>query len=130
MAKFGDFIKTEDFKKEKHVPVIEIPTDIKANEPFDILVSVGKEIPHPNTTEHFIQWISLYYKPEGEPFMYSLGKSYFEAHGASTKGANKGPAYVNPSAVFNVKLEKPGLLIAMESCNIHGIWESSVEIKM
>jgi superoxide reductase len=130
MSQVADYIRTDDFKNEKHVPVIELPDGIKANEPFNVTVSVGKEVPHPNTTEHFIQWISLLYKPEDEQFVYDLGKAEFVAHGASTKGANEGPAYTNPVAVFNVKLAKPGKLTAIEYCNIHGLWENTVDVKL
>jgi superoxide reductase len=129
MSRFSDYIKTEDFKKEKHVPVIDLPENIKAGEAFNVEVTVGKEIPHPNTTEHFIAWILLTYKPEGENFAYELGRVDFTAHGASAAGANQGPAYTNPVAVFNVKLLKPGVLTAVEHCNIHGFWESSKDIK-
>lgn len=130
MAKLGDFIQTADFAKEKHVPVIELPTtELKIGQAFGITVSVGKQIPHPNTTEHFICWIELYYKPtEGK--IVSLGKAEFSAHGESVEGANKGPAYCDPMGHFSVKLQKSGTLIAVSYCNIHGLWESSVEVKV
>ena len=57
--KLGDLIQSGDFKGEKHVPVIEAPAKVKAGEPFKVIVSVGKEIPHPNKPEHFISWIQL-----------------------------------------------------------------------
>ena len=59
MSILGDYIKSDDFKKEKHVPVIETGSGIKAGTPFQVTVTVGKEIAHPNTTEHFIAWIKL-----------------------------------------------------------------------
>jgi len=130
MAKIGEFVRTDDFKNEKHVPVIELPAGIQAGEPFEVRVTVGKEIPHPNATEHHIQWSELYFKAEGDPNIYELGRATFAAHGASTKGANEGPAYTNPSACFNVKLGKAGQLIAIEHCNIHGLWEGTAEIKL
>ncbi len=128
MSKLGDFIKSADFKNEKHVPVIEIPSEAQKGQNVNITVSVGKEIAHPNTTEHFIQWIKLYYKDSGGANIYELGKAEFSAHGASAKGANSGPAYTDPVAVFNVKLDAPGTLVAESYCNIHGLWESSEEI--
>lgn len=128
MAKIAEFIKTADFKSEKHAPVIEIPSEIKAGVPFPVTVSVGKEIPHPNTTEHFISWISLFFKPTDGKFLHHLGKIEFSSHGESTEGPNQGPAYSNPYGVFHIKLEKPGTLIAESYCNIHGLWENSAEI--
>ena len=59
------FVKTADWKNEKHVPVIDAPASVKAGETFDVDVTVGKEIPHPNTVEHHIAWIALHYVPEG-----------------------------------------------------------------
>ncbi|QAR33740.1 Neelaredoxin [Geovibrio thiophilus] len=125
----GQFVKSADFKSEKHVPVIELPAGIKAGEPFFVTVSVGKEIPHPNTTEHFINWIALYFKGEGEGPVTQLAKFEFLAHGESTKGANQGPAYTDPFGTAKVKLNAPGTLIAVSYCNIHGLWESSTEVK-
>lgn len=130
MAKVGEFIQTADFKAEKHVPVIELPATLKAGQPFNVTVSVGKQIAHPNTTEHFISYISLFFKPADGKFVYQLGKTEFTSHGESTEGANKGSAYTNPMGVFNVKLDKPGTLAAVSYCNIHGLWESSVEVKL
>ncbi len=129
MAKLGDYMKTEDFKKEKHVPVIEIGPNAAAGTPFNVTVTVGKEIPHPNSTEHFISWIKLYFMPDGGKFIYEIGTNYFSTHGASADGPNKGPVYANSMTVFNVKLDVPGKLIAESCCNIHGLWESSLDVK-
>lgn len=124
----SEFVKSADFKNEKHVPAIECPAGIKKGEFSDVVVTVGKEIAHPNTTEHFINWIGLYFKPvEGN--ICNLGRAEFIAHGESTKGANQGPAYTNPVACFKVKLTEPGKLIAVSYCNIHGLWESEAEVK-
>ena len=57
--KLGDRIQEADWKKEKHVPVIECPDQEKLSETLEVKVSLGKEIAHPNTTEHHIRWISL-----------------------------------------------------------------------
>jgi len=53
--KVADVVQTGDWKAEKHVPVIVAPGSVKAGEKFVVEVSVGKEIPHPNTTEHHIR---------------------------------------------------------------------------
>ena len=57
-------IKTADFKAEKHVPVIKVVS--RDGDTAVIEVSVGAEIAHPNTTEHFIAYIDLYYKGEAD----------------------------------------------------------------
>lgn len=129
MAGISDHIKTDDFKNEKHVPVISLPDAMKPGEPMEIAVCVGKEIPHPNTSEHFIAWIHLFYMPEGGNFAYDLGRAEFSAHGASTDGPNSITCNTEPHAVFKVKLDKPGKLFATSWCNIHGLWEGSAELK-
>lgn len=93
--KFADIVQSADWKTEKHVPVIDAPDICKAGEKITVEVSVGKEIAHPNTTEHHIRWIKLLFKPDNGKFAYDLGMFEFNAHGESTDGANKGPAYTN-----------------------------------
>ncbi len=128
--KLGDRIQSADWKTEKHVPVIEGPDRVTANQPFQVTVTVGKEIPHPNTTEHHIRWIALYFQPEGDKFIYEIGRCDFTAHGESVKGANQGPAYTQPMALFSFQVNAPGTLIAASYCNIHGLWESRKEIAL
>ncbi len=126
----GEAIQSADWKNEKHVPAIEAPDTVTANEPFVVTVSVGKEIPHPNTTAHHIAWIDLFFKPDGDKFLYQVGHVDFAGHGASVKGPDTGPVYAHPHATFSVTVANPGVLIAVEHCNIHGLWESSKEIKV
>lgn len=125
---FCERIKQADWKLEKHVPVIEAPDSVKKGEVFEVKISLGKEIAHPNTTEHHIRWISLYFHPEGSNFTYDAGKFEFNAHGESTEGANKGPIYTIHSVTAYLKIDKPGTLHALAYCNIHGVWESEKSI--
>ncbi len=125
MTKIGDSVQTADFKAEKHVPAIVIE---KAGDVATVTATVGKEIPHPNTTEHHIRWISLYYQGEGDKFIFHLGKFTFDAHGESTEGANQGPVFTEPTARTSVKVLKPGKIFAVSYCNIHGLWESSADV--
>ena len=71
MAKIGELYQTADWKSEKHVPVIECPDAVAADETFEVKVSLGKEVAHPNTTEHHIRWIQLYFRPGGDKFCLS-----------------------------------------------------------
>ncbi len=128
MSDVTESVQKADWKSEKHVPVIETPESVKAGKAFEVKVSVGKEIPHPNTTEHHIRWISLYFQPDGDKFTCQVGRFDFAAHGESTKGANEGPAYAEPTATATIKINKPGTLQAVSFCNIHGLWESSAPV--
>jgi superoxide reductase len=124
----GEQIQSADWKSEKHVPVIDCPDNVKADELFSVTASVGKEIAHPNTTEHHIRWIQLYFRPEGDKFIYQIGNFEFSAHGESVDGPNTGPAYTSHSVTASLKVSKPGTLTAVSLCNIHGLWESSKTI--
>jgi superoxide reductase len=89
MKPFGEVYQTADWKTEKHVPVIECPDQVKAGELFTAKVAIGKEVAHPNTTDHHIRWVCVYFLPEGEKFAYEVGRFEFSAHGESTEGADK-----------------------------------------
>lgn len=124
MDKLGEFVKSADWKNEKHAPVIECPETISAEGFADVSVTIGKAIGHPNTTEHHIAWIALHYLPEGGKTSYEIGRFEFSAHGQSVDGPNKGPVYTDSAVVARVKLTKSGTLFATSYCNIHGLWES------
>lgn len=126
----GEKIQTADWKGEKHVPVIECADEFKSGEFTEVKVSVGKEISHPNTTEHHIRWIRVYFVPEDGNYAYDVGSFEFNAHGESTAGPNSGPVYTHHEAKFGLKTTKSGTLNAVSYCNIHGLWESSKRIKV
>ncbi len=77
MAELSERIQTADWQKEKHVPLIDCPETVKANEFFQVKATLGKAVAHPNTTEHHIRWIDLYFHPEGEKFSYHVGRFEF-----------------------------------------------------
>ena len=128
MASLKDLLQSADWKAEKHVPVIEALDKVKKQDAVKISVTVGKEIAHPNTTEHHIAWIELYFLPKGEKFPYQVARFDFTAHGASTQGPNTSTIYTQPAVVCSLRSEKTGNLIASSYCNIHGLWESTKEI--
>jgi superoxide reductase len=128
MADFSERIQKADWKKEKHVPVIEAPDKVKADELFQVKVTLGKEIAHPNTTEHHIRWISVFFHPDGGKFSFQVGHFEFAAHGESVDGPNKGPVYTHHEVTASLKINKPGTLHGLALCNIHGLWESSKAI--
>ncbi len=130
MKYLSEHIQHADWKSEKHVPVIECPDKVNADEVFEVKIGLGKEVPHPNTTEHHIRWIDLYFHPDGEKFPYEIGHFEFNAHGESTNGPNEGPVYTHHQVVVSMKTAKSGTLHATAFCNIHGLWENSKDINV
>lgn len=130
MSGIGDLYQQADWKAEKHAPVIEGPDSVAADAPVTISASVGKEIAHPNTTEHHIAWIEIHFKPDSEKFAHQLSVNRFTAHGESVKGANEGAAFTEPSCQTTVKFKESGTLFATSYCNIHGLWEAEKRIEV
>ena len=118
--RLGDVIipPAEEMGKEKHVPYIDAPSSVKANEQFMVTVEVGRTVPHPNTTEHYIKWIQLYAIAEDSRYVVHLGSFEFC------------PARVHPKVTVPVMLERNSTLYALEHCNIHGLWDNSVDVKV
>lgn len=129
MTNFSDTIQQADWKTEKHAPIIEAPATAKAGDFIEVTVSLGKAIAHPNTPQHFISWIFLYFLPEGAKFPLPLARCEFSAHGASITDAPT-PALTAPKIVAQVKLSQSGTLQAVSFCNIHGAWQTAQEIKI
>jgi superoxide reductase len=130
MKQFGELFQAADWKTEKHVPVIDCPDQVKAGEFFPVKVTLGKEVAHPNTTEHHIRWISVYFHPESEKSPYQIGHFEFSAHGESVQGPDKSSIYTHHEVSVSMKTSKPGVIYAAALCNIHGLWQSQKEIKV
>jgi superoxide reductase len=128
MNDISNMFQSADWKKEQHVPVIDVPEKASKGKDLVVNVTVGKEITHPNTTEHHIAWIDVYFHPEGSKFPCILGRFEFGAHGASTEGPNTSTVYTQPAATITFKTDKPGSIIAISNCNIHGLWTNSREL--
>lgn len=118
----SSYVKTADWKSEKHVPVLTAPESVKAGETFEVEVAVGKEIPHPNTVEHHIAWIALHFVPEGSPVSVEIGRVDLSSHGPEVATAS--------TAKFAVQLQKGGVFYATAYCNLHGLWASSAKVSV
>jgi superoxide reductase len=130
LKRIGELVQESDWKTEKHVPVVECQDAVKADEMIEVKVSIGKDIAHPNTTEHHISWISWFFYPTDEKVPYQIGQYEFNAHGASAQGPNTSSIYAHHAVVTWFKTSKPGTILALSMCNIHGLWQSSKEIKI
>lgn len=120
--KIGDLIYSKEAEedstlKEKHTPAIEAPSAVKTDEPFRVTVVVGKEVAHPNTVEHHIRWIRVFVEEED--------RAYNPIHVGTYE---MGPTYAEPNVTFPLKLKKSSTIYALGYCNLHGIWENSVDI--
>ena len=128
--KIGEKIQTADWKNEKHVPAIDCPDKVAPGEWVEARVGLSKAVEHPNTTEHHIRWIKVYFSPDGDKFTYDLGTFTFNAHGEHASGPNEGPVFTRDQAVFQFKTLKAGTIHAVAHCNIHGLWESSKRVEI
>jgi superoxide reductase len=121
LKSIGNLYQTGDWKGEKHVPVIHAPETANKDEYINVKVLIGEEIPHPNTLEHHIQWVKVYFHPEGSKFPVEVANADFSAHGELG-------VYTDYCVEFKFKADKSGTLYATSYCNIHGLWENSMEI--
>lgn len=113
-------IQGGDWKGEKHVPVIQVEEKTKG-QPVVVNLSVGEEISHPNTFEHYIAWFKLFFQPEGGKFPVEIANVDFKAHGEED-------LFTEYRARVQFSTEKNGTLYAMSYCNIHGLWQSEEEL--
>lgn len=119
----GSLLQSGDWKGEKHVPVISVSDNIVAGEEFEVNVNIGEEIPHPNTLEHNIVWIKVFFKPEGGKFPIEIANNAFAAHGESD-------VFTSPDVTVKFKTNTSGTIYALSYCNIHGLWENSQDISV
>ncbi|MBC8591221.1 class II SORL domain-containing protein [Wansuia hejianensis] len=123
MKSIGTLYQSGDWKGEKHVPVIHAPETVKSGEPIEVKVIIGEEIPHPNTLEHYIGWVKVYFFAEDAKFPVEIGNYDFSAHGENG-------LFTEPNITTRFTTEKSGTIFATSYCNIHGLWENSVELKV
>ena len=107
-----DAANLSDLEK-KHTPVIDAPGTVRKDDIFDIKVEVGKLLAHPNEAAHFIEWIELYC---GDTFLVR----------ASLSGGASAPKITIPIKLSHAH----GPLKAWGKCNLHGLWESTKDIKV
>jgi superoxide reductase len=130
MTTIGELYQSADWKAEKHVPVIDAPNAVGKNELLTVAVTIGKEIAHPNKTDHHIRWVAIYFKPEGERYPHQLARIEFASHGESAKGPDTSSVYTEPQALVHFRTEKPGTIYVSSFCNIHGLWESHQQLQV
>jgi superoxide reductase len=104
--------------EKTHAPVLTAPATVKPGEPFVVEVSVSETL-HVMGPAHWIEYIEL--DIGNEP----AGRVNFESKG-----------YFKPKSSFTVVLpaaaapEGKVTLIARQRCNLHGLWEGSLDIAL
>jgi len=101
-----DINTADDFTK-KHTPYIEAVRD---GDTVTVTVTVGHMVSHPNTPDHFIEYIDLVVAHA------PIARFSFAAVAAS------------PKVTATVTLDPDTKLVARESCTLHGIWEYEVAV--
>lgn len=101
-----------------HGPVLSAPATVKAGEPFTVEVAVGEKL-HSMGPAHWIEYIEL-----------NIGNEPAGRVELQPKG------YLKPKVAFTVVLPKEAAsagkvtLVARQNCNLHGLWEGSLDISV
>jgi superoxide reductase len=104
--------------EKSHAPAISAPASVKAGEQFVVEVSVGENV-HVMGPSHWIEYIEL-----------AIGNEPAGRIDLQPKG------YLKPKVSFTVVLPKEAApsgkvtLVAFQRCNLHGLWESSIDISV
>ncbi len=100
VSQVSDIESAGDFEK-KHTPYIELSAE---GDKTRVTVKVGHWVSHPNTADHFIEWITILV---GEApiarFMFAAVAAY-------------------PDVSVLVDVDDGTTVRAIESCNLHGLW--------
>lgn len=126
--RIGNLFQTGDEKTQKHVPVIECPTTVTAGKSFDVTLTVGKEVPHPVSAGHHIRWMKLFFQPDDETTVYEVAGFEFASYGETVENISTGQVCGHASASVRLSVNRPGALLVIAYCNIHGLWENSAEL--
>jgi superoxide reductase len=101
-----DYAGSDDFVK-KHTPFIDV-TDM--GEKKLITVTVGKDVPHPNQSDHYISWISVM------------------AGGNPIARFDLSPVATDPIVSVLVAVDAGTEIAAIEYCNLHGLFWYAVTV--
>ncbi len=101
-----DLDAVTDFER-KHTPHIETS---QSGDGIKVTIEVGHYVPHPNEPDHFIAWIELY------------------AGDASIARFDLSPVATNPEVSIVVNVDPGTKLVAVEHCNLHGLWAAEVTV--
>lgn len=101
-----DLETADDFTK-KHTPYLTAERDGDA---VRVTVEVGHWVAHPNQSDHFIEWIALM------------------ANDAPIARFDLSAVAVSPVVTTVLNLDAGTKLVAVESCNLHGVWAATMTV--
>jgi len=110
----SNYLKSTDEGTEKHCPYI-TATNCQSCGELSVTIQVGKDVIHPSTSEHSIKTITLYGVTDNDKLEQL---SVFQL----------GDDRTVPSVRTSVKKEKYKKLLATSYCNLHGLWESEIDL--
>lgn len=106
LHRMEDFDTADDFTK-KHTPYIGATRD---GDTVTVNVAVGHYVSHPNTPDHFIEYIELLVG--GAP----IARFDFAAVAA------------DPKVTAALRLDPGTKLTAIAGCNLHGVWAAETTV--
>jgi desulfoferrodoxin len=93
----------------KHVPQFDLPAKLQAGQAATVVVKVGR-VAHPMVATHYIQWVELYVDSV------TIGRVALKPGDA-------------PEARFEITPGKSTSLKAVISCNVHGLWQNTIQVQ-
>ncbi len=112
----GNYMKkSESEGTEKHTPFIEVKPCSTCGE-LAVTVKVGENIFHPSMPEHFIEHIALHALTKDDKIVFI---TRFELGRENTI----------PYVKTHIKKGKFKTLFAVSLCNLHGLWENSIDLE-
>ncbi|MCP4482376.1 MAG: hypothetical protein GY817_06295 [bacterium] len=111
----NDCIKSREAEgKEKHVPGLKL-TGCSPCGDLGLTISVGDEVPHPTTPEHHIKHLGVHGLTKDNKLVFITRLEL-------------GDGYVLPNVKINIKPDVFTKVFVTSFCNIHGLWENSIDI--
>lgn len=107
LHEIADWDAASDFEK-KHTPRISLE---KVEDRYRVTFEVGREVPHPNQPDHFIEWVDVY------------------ANDAPIARVELSAVAAWPKGCVEVSVNPGDTVWAVENCNLHGRWKSYEQLK-
>jgi superoxide reductase len=122
MTKSPSHLKPAERKTQSHTPVIGCPDKVEADKIFQIKISLGDSLGHPDTNEHHVCRVSLYYSDSEGKTVRQIAGVEFQSHSPGKDALSR------YETIIDAKIAESGVLHAMAYCNLHGLAEAIRQI--